>query len=465
MTVNYFQKANKFKQAGQLEDATTYYQQAIESNPKFYWSYHNLGESLSKLGKWEEAAGFYQKAVSINPHSAWSYYGLGQALAQTSKWDEAISAYLRAIQISPDFYCFYSNLGGIFEQIATNLRPEFLGNYHWQGILPESNQDPDVELYDLEDENFLETTSYLANEGFLERMYQIYLKRNSDEEGKNYYTYLLNQGMKRQEVLMGIRQSEEFKDKLTNSLRSINLYYLSDEMFLQSTNHIKDESFVTEVYWTYLKRDADHVGKNHYTQHLAKEMSRSEVISAFRQSTEFINQLTNSIAAICWQESVNAYRRAIELNPSSCNSKQNLSKALTALGKIQAQTGQVDLAIENYQEVIAKSQGFAEVYYNQANAFLQQGQRDEAIESFKKAIYAKPNWIDPYLSLGETLKLEKPHQAIIWWQKAIPYIQSEDARIDLEFKITHLLVEQGQLDKALTRLEQAIGLTDFIQLG
>jgi len=463
MTKTYFQEANKLKQAGKLDEAIEYYHRSTLENPNFYLSYHNQGDTFAKLGRWDEAVESYRSAINLNPNSEWSHYNLGHCFAKTSRWSEAISVFLRAIEISPNFYRLYNKLGEIFEQIATTIKPESLGNDNWQEILPKSNQDPNIfELYNLKDEDFLEKNLDLENRDFLEEVYKLYLKRNSDQDGKNYYISLLNQGMKRQEVLMGVRQSEEFKDKLTTSLRAINLYYLSDDMFLQSTDHLKDESFVTEVYWIYLKREADQVGKNHYTQHLAKGMSRSEVISAFRQSTEFTNQLTASIAAMCLQESVNAYRRAIELNPNSHKSKRNLGTALTGLGKIQAQTGQVDRAIENYQEAIDSSENLAETYYNQASAFLQQGNRDKAIEYLKKANAVKPTWVDPYLSLGELLKLEQPDQAIIWWQKAIPYLHSEDAQLNLEMNIVHLLVEQGQLDKALTRLEQAIGLTDFI---
>lgn len=457
MTINYFRKANQLKQEGKLEESVVFYQQALQSNPNFYCSYYNLAEALERLGKWHDATDFYQKAINLNPNSAWSYYGLGQVLVQSSKWSEALSAYLQTIKLS-DFYLFYSRLGEIFEQIAINLTPESLGNYPWQDILPKSNQDIEVldELYNLNDEEFLETSKHLESESFLERTYEVYLKRSADQEGKRYYASLMNQGMKRSEVLMAIRESEEFKDKLINALREINLYYLNDEMFLKSSDYLKNEPFVTEVYWTYLKREADHVGKGHYTQHLATGMPRIELISAFKQSAEFTTQLTASIKAICFKEAVQAYRRAIQMNPDSYKSKRNLGKALTYLGKMQAQTGQVDQAIATYQEAVSFSQEHAETYYEQANALLQQGQRDGAVQCFKKAIDCNPTWIDPYLSLGEILKLDRVEESIYWWKKALPYIDSESTRTDLQIKIGTMLVEQGKIDEAITTWQQSI---------
>jgi len=505
MTKTYFQEANNLKQAGKLDEAIEYYHRSTLENPNFYLSYQNQGDTFAKLGRWDEAVESYRSAINLNPNSAWSHHDLGHCFAKTSRWSESISAYLRTIEISPKFYLFYNKLGEIFEQIAANIKPESLGNYNWQEILPKSHQDANqdhsalIEQYNIEDEQFLKATSYLDNHNFLEEVYQVYLKRTSDAEGENYYISLLIQGMKRQEILMAVRHSDEFKSKLVSALRGINLYYLSDELFLQSTEPLKESPFVEEVYRTYLKREADHVGKNNYLDSLANGMSRPEIVAIFRKSAEFTYQLTMSISAICLQESISAYRRANKLNPNSCKPKNNLGIALTGLGKIQAQTGQVDRAIQSYREAVATSQNLAEVYYNQGNALLQQGKRDEAIEYFKKAIYAKPNWIHPYLSLGEVLKVDSPDECIYWWNKVIPYIQeentkidlqtkigtmlvekgkineaiaiwqetipyinSESNRIDMQFSIGNLLVKQGKLDEALEVIENAMGLTDFI---
>ncbi|HLO48330.1 MAG TPA: tetratricopeptide repeat protein, partial [Kamptonema sp.] len=111
MTASYFQVANQLRQEGKLEEAIASYRQAIEQNPKFYWSHYNLGEILAKLGRWDEAVRAYSHAVELNPHSAWCYYQLGEALAKLERWEDAIASYRQAIDISPDSYRFYINLG------------------------------------------------------------------------------------------------------------------------------------------------------------------------------------------------------------------------------------------------------------------------------------------------------------------------------------------------------------------
>ena len=111
MTASYFQAANQLRQEGKLEEAIASYRQAIEQNPNFYLSHHNLGEILAKLGRWEQAVTSYDRAIQLNPNSVWSYYNLGEALAKLCRWEDAIASYRRAIELSPDFYRFYSNLG------------------------------------------------------------------------------------------------------------------------------------------------------------------------------------------------------------------------------------------------------------------------------------------------------------------------------------------------------------------
>ncbi|MEG3857495.1 TIGR04372 family glycosyltransferase [Microcoleus sp. herbarium12] len=127
MTASYFQAANKLKQEGKLEEAIASYRQAIDQNPNFYLSHHNLGETLAKLGRWEEAVTACDRAIQLNPNSVWSYYNLGEALAKLCRWEDAIASYRRAIELSPDFYKFYSSLGAAL--CKQGRRPEAAAFY------------------------------------------------------------------------------------------------------------------------------------------------------------------------------------------------------------------------------------------------------------------------------------------------------------------------------------------------
>jgi hypothetical protein len=60
-------------------------------------------------------------------------------------------------------------------------------------------------------EFFLAMTSQLNDEFFIEKVYLTYLQREPDLEGKNNYLEQLQQGISRQEVVLAIQNSEEFK--------------------------------------------------------------------------------------------------------------------------------------------------------------------------------------------------------------------------------------------------------------
>jgi len=73
----------------------------------------------------------------------------------------------------------------------------------------------------LNDDTFLQETSHLNNEAFVELAYRTYVKRIYDETGFNSYVFqLYNDICSRQQVLVEFRQSQEFND-LWNFISSL----------------------------------------------------------------------------------------------------------------------------------------------------------------------------------------------------------------------------------------------------
>jgi glycosyltransferase involved in cell wall biosynthesis/cytochrome c-type biogenesis protein CcmH/NrfG len=102
--VSQFQQANQLQRSGKLEEAVIAYRSAIASNPEFYWSYHNLGETLTQLGRLDEAVEAYQKAIELNPSAACSHLSLAEVLEKQGKEEEeeeAIICYQKAAKLAP----------------------------------------------------------------------------------------------------------------------------------------------------------------------------------------------------------------------------------------------------------------------------------------------------------------------------------------------------------------------------
>ncbi|WP_323219537.1 tetratricopeptide repeat protein [Limnoraphis robusta] len=131
--VSKFQEANQLQRSGQLEEAVGVYRQAIAENPDFYWSYHNLGETLCKLGRLDEAVEVYGQAVALNASAAWSHLNLGEALEKLGKTEEAIAVYQQAVQLKPQFQQGIEILGKLtktrsqFEESVSSLNEQNTG--------------------------------------------------------------------------------------------------------------------------------------------------------------------------------------------------------------------------------------------------------------------------------------------------------------------------------------------------
>jgi len=465
-TTSYFQKANKLKQEGKLEDAIASYNSAIEENPDFYWSYQNLAEVLAGLGKWDEAVTHSQNAIALNPNSAWSHYYLGEALTQLEKWGEAVAAYRYAIEIEPKSYQFHNKLGETLYQISLKIDQESLQTYiNLAEVLFESHhfQGAETELYDLNDEVFLQVTEDLNYKDFIEEVYRTYLKREADQDGTNHYCRELANGMSRGEIISGFRSSQEFKSKLVECLRGINLPYLRDEIFLSYSKELGNEKFVDQVYRTYLKREPDTDGKNIYLRQINDGMLRSQIVDMFRNSPEFNSKLISSVSSIYLEVSILNYRLAIAIAPNFHKSYQNLGNALNQLGNTLKQEGKLDQAIDNYKEAITCQPKLSQALINIASAFLQKGQINDAIKTYSQTINYYPNWPQAHWQLGTALWHSGNYtNAINSYKKAIT-LQPDWA--DAHFHLGNAFFHQKNYNLAAKSYQMTLNLKpDWVDL-
>ena len=96
---------------GQVDEAITHYQKALQIKPDYADAHNNLGNALLQKGRVDEAITHYQKALQITPDFAEAHYNLGNALLQKGDVDEAITHYQKALQINPDNAEAHDNFG------------------------------------------------------------------------------------------------------------------------------------------------------------------------------------------------------------------------------------------------------------------------------------------------------------------------------------------------------------------
>ena len=100
-----------FLQKGEVDEAITQYQQALDVNPTYDKARNNLGFALLQKGAVDPAVAQFQKALAINPNYAEAHNNLGNALMQKGQGDEALSEYQKALALNPNYADAHYNLG------------------------------------------------------------------------------------------------------------------------------------------------------------------------------------------------------------------------------------------------------------------------------------------------------------------------------------------------------------------
>jgi len=143
-----------FRRAGQTQEATEQYEQALRLKPDYSDAHNNLGLALEKLGKVQEAIGHYEQAVRIRPNYAEAHYNLGVALEKAGRAQEAIGHYEEAVRLKPDYAFAHYNLGvALFRagqaqeaiahfQQALRLNPDYAEAHYNLGVALERTGRP-----------------------------------------------------------------------------------------------------------------------------------------------------------------------------------------------------------------------------------------------------------------------------------------------------------------------------------
>jgi tetratricopeptide (TPR) repeat protein len=99
-----------YASTGRDLDAITAYQKAIEINKDFITPWLRLADIYCRQGRNRDAIKVYQRALAIHPKNHQVCNELGLAFLKTSSFEEAANAFLKAIELDRSFGWAYSNL-------------------------------------------------------------------------------------------------------------------------------------------------------------------------------------------------------------------------------------------------------------------------------------------------------------------------------------------------------------------
>ena len=115
--------AAAYQSMGNLKKATNYYLEALKEDPEVSIIYFNLG-SLYQDKNPNLAISYFERAVELEPKDWDSLNRLGVLYKNRGEFDKAIDCYKRAIELNPDFENAMFNLGVIKSIIGITSKNE-----------------------------------------------------------------------------------------------------------------------------------------------------------------------------------------------------------------------------------------------------------------------------------------------------------------------------------------------------
>ena len=151
--------------------------------------------------------------------------------------------------------------------------------------------------------------------------------------------------------------------------------------------------------------------------------------------------------ALCYQHlkdfdaAIEAYNKALAINPDYAEAHTNLGSALKEQGKLEE-------AIEAYNKALAIKPDNAEAYNNMGNALKVQGKLEEAIKAYNKALAIKPDYAEAWSNGAEALeKWNKLKELGLWLERACQIL--EPIPSDISFMKSKLLWRNKDTQEAI----------------
>ncbi len=166
-------------------------------------------------------------------------------------------------------------------------------------------------------------------------------------------------------------------------------------------------------------------------------------------ANDYFNQGNQFKQSDQYQEAVEAYQKAIELNPNFSWYYHNLAEVWVELEEWQK-------AMSCFRQACEINPNSEWSFYQLGEALVQQGELEEAIAAFQKSIEINPGYSEFHSSLGEVLwQFEQLEKAENYLQKAVELDHDSVKAYQILWEV---LAKQGKGDEGLVYLRKAVEL-------
>ncbi|WP_293125187.1 tetratricopeptide repeat protein [Microcoleus sp. bin38.metabat.b11b12b14.051] len=425
----YLTAGNALHAQDKLEMAIKVYSQALQINPQFAEASANLGSMYYKLGQLAQAVNYYQKAVAINPRLCSVHLMLASVLQQQGKLDAAIACCQKVLQLQPGDASAAEQLSSL---IAQQQQPT-----------------TDSKFLELETEFDEEKpVSVNKDEGYGLQPSSLNLPPVGTPENLN--TAFTNPAEVSEQVtslnvpdstqVANFQEVQQYKKLAENFLVKGKI----QEAIAACHQALKIRPDFIHAYVT-LGNALQAGGKleaaiRSYSQALELQPNFAEVRANIGSMYFKMGRLAEAIAH---------YQEAIALSPDLAGAHWNL-------GKVYHKHGNVEAAIACFQRTSELNPQLvgADFHFNLGNRLFGQGKRDEAIDSYSKAIAIKPDWAEAYANIGSARSQQgNLDAAIAAYQQAVALKPELEV---LHFNLGNSFLQQCKYEEAIANYQNTL---------
>jgi len=127
----FFIQANIHKQLKKYDSAISYFEEAIQLNPKFSEAYNNLGNVKKRVGKIDEAISCFKKAIQLKESNIEAYFNLANIYKENRNFNDLIKVYEKILSFNKNDIKTLYNLGSAY----LFLGDIFKGKYYFEKII------------------------------------------------------------------------------------------------------------------------------------------------------------------------------------------------------------------------------------------------------------------------------------------------------------------------------------------
>ncbi len=207
--------------------------------------------------------------------------------------------------------------------------------------------------------------------------------------------------------------------------------------------------------------------------------------SGYKMFMVYYNMGNAQYCLSLYEQAVESYRKALDLNPGLEEANENIANALMAVGKtaeamefykkvvendknnyrvhfalgrLYAASNKMDEAVSAFRESIRLNPGFAPAYDELGNLLMKNGQYEEAAEVYKRYTFLSPTDYRGFYNLGNALYNNGSRkESVVCFRKAVK-INPEDYRSYYNLAIA--LDDLGEYEEAIDCLKKAIEIKD-----